>query len=179
LVKKSQILKILVEIINSLRKRSIFYFMNIVLPTRWNSSPLVFAKFTSRFIDLSSRYRRVTSRITCRRTDWLFTCRWIKNVCRWMNYVWIWFAMVIADSLIDDNANVTRREGSSMNLDVNVRKNQRLVCNIHGEEFQRVGRTIFIKSKILLFPKFSKFLLFLYQVILLLSKINITLLLYF
>ena len=48
---------------------------------------------------------------------------------------------------VDDNADVTRRsrEDSSMNLDVNVCKNQRRVCIIHGEEFQRVGRTIFIK----------------------------------
>ena len=53
----------------------------------------------------------------------------------------------------DDSAVVTRRsrEDSSMNLDVNVCKNQRWVCNIRGEEFQLVGRTIFIKSKMLLF----------------------------
>ena len=38
------------------------------------------------------------------------------------------------------------REDSSMNLDVNVCKNQRRVCFIRGEEFQIVGTTIFIKK---------------------------------
>ena len=37
------------------------------------------------------------------------------------------------------------REDSLMNLDLNVCKNQRRVCFIRGEEFQHVGRTIFIK----------------------------------
>ena len=43
-------------------------------------------------------------------------------------------------------------KGGLMNLDVNVCKNQHWVCNICGEKFQHVGRTIFIKSKMLLFP---------------------------
>ena len=49
-------------------KRSIFYSINIVLPTRFNSSPRIkktlrwfLQTFTSRFIELSSRDRRVTS----------------------------------------------------------------------------------------------------------------------
>ena len=52
------------------------------------------------------------------------------------------------------HGNVTRwlREGSLMNLVVNVCKRQRWVFFIHGEEFKCVCRTIFIKSKMLLFP---------------------------
>jgi hypothetical protein len=62
-------------------------------------------------------------------------------------------------------------KGSLMNLDVNVCKNQHWVCNNCGEEFQHVGRTIFIKSKMLLFPytlinstRIFKILTFFYQV---------------
>ena len=57
-------------------------------------------------------------------------------------YVWMWFAMIFADSSMNTRRS---REDSSMNLNVNVCKNQRRVCLIRGEEFQRVGRTIFIK----------------------------------
>ena len=64
-------------------------------------------------------------------------------------YVWMWFAMIFADSSI--NTQRSCGEDSSMNLDVNVCKNQRRVCFIRGEEFRRVGRTIFMKWKMLLF----------------------------
>ena len=47
--------------------------------------------------------------------------------------------MVIADSM-------------SMNLDVNVQKTSGEHHNIRGEKIQRVGRTIFTKLKMLLFP---------------------------
>ena len=40
----------------------------------------------------------------------------------------------------------------SLNHNINVCKEQRGAPNIRGEEFQRLGRTIFIKSKMLLFP---------------------------
>ena len=65
----------------------------------------------------------------------------------------------------------------SMNLDVNFRKTSGEHHNIRGEEFQRVGRTIFIKSKMLLFPytliistQMFKILTFFYQVIILLKQ---------
>ena len=63
-----------------------------------------------------------------------------------------WFAMVIADSSTiarwsrDGRAKVCR-----WIYGVNVCKNQRWAPNIRGVEFQRLGRTIFIKSKMLLF----------------------------
>ena len=57
-------------------------------------------------------------------------------------YVWMWFAMIFADRSMNTRRS---REDSSMNLDVNVGKKQRRFCFIRGEEFKRVGRTIFIK----------------------------------
>ena len=58
-------------------------------------------------------------------------------------------AMIFADSSMNKRKS---REDSSMNLNVNVRKNQRRVCFIRGEEFHRVGRTIFIKLKCFFLP---------------------------
>ena len=51
------------------------------------------------------------------------------------------------------------REGMSINLDVNVRKISGDNHHIRGGEFQRVGTTIFLKSKFQ--PGFSEFGLFL------------------
>jgi hypothetical protein len=64
---------------------------------------------------------------------------------------WMWFAMVIAAGNNVNNMQQSHK-GSLTNLDVNFCKNQHWVCNMCGEEFQHVGRTIFIKSKMLLFP---------------------------
>ena len=55
-------------------------------------------------------------------------------------YFWMWFAIIFADSSMNTQRS---REDSSMNLDINVCKNQLRVCFIRGEEFPRVGRTIF------------------------------------
>ena len=83
-----------------------------------------------------------------------------------------WFALIVWWIC---GGHATSREDSSMNLDVNVCKNQRRVCFIRGEELKRVGRTIFIKSKMLLFASILiistwifKIPTFVYQVIILL-----------
>ena len=81
----------------------------------------------------------------------------------------------------DSTMNTRRsREDNLMNLDVKVCKNQRRVCFIRGEEFQRVGRTIFIRYKMLLFAyifiistRIFKILTFFYQVIILLIKTKV------
>ena len=88
-----------------------------------------------------------------------------------------WFAMVIADSSMitrmshDVRAKVCRRI-----YDVNVCKNQWWAPNNRSVEFQRVGKTIFIKSKMLLFLytliisiQIFKSLTFFYQVIIFLT----------
>ena len=69
MLKKVKNFKIRVEIINVQGKRSIFDFINVVLPTRLNSSPRILQNhrwflqtFTSRFIELPSRDRQIYSK---------------------------------------------------------------------------------------------------------------------
>ena len=69
-------------------------------------------------------------------------CRWIKTVCRWMNYVWSWIAMVIADSSMI--MRMSRDGRAKVCQWIKVRKNSGEHHYIHDEEFQCVGRTIFI-----------------------------------
>ena len=68
---------------------------------------------------------------------------WYKSLQLISQSVWTWFAMIIADSSM-----ITRMSRD----DENVCKNQRWPPNIRGVEFQRVGRTLFIKSNMLPFP---------------------------
>ena len=154
--------------------------INIVLPNFFTAdiigftrilwcSPLVFAN-----VYLSSRYRRVTSayssnyqrkssRIDFRRITFsnahfessdahfeLCDAQFVRYVLNDQSrYVWMWFAMIFADSSMNTRRS---REDSSMNLDVNVCKNHRRVCFIRGEEFKRVGRTIFIEYRCFFLP---------------------------
>ena len=67
-------------------------------------------------------------------------------------YVWTWFA-----EAIDGNVLITRKSGGGMSVVCrwiykdNVCKEQWWAPNISSEEFQRVGRTILIKSKMFSF----------------------------
>ena len=93
---------------------------------------------------LSSNYQQLPSRIVFRHisfSDVHFELCDVEFLCYLLNDQSVRLNVIRDDFrwYFDDNANVTRRSRKECSI------NQRRVCFIRGEEFQRVGRTIFIE----------------------------------